>query len=234
LDFEERRLEFLTFLDERARQIPPIANIINQLEISQENLFEALSRERTEPAAHGIRLMGGNYAHPVTEAELISRLEILAEQLEIQRLLYENLESYRLRMGEYLLNYPTLMPITGGTVTSGFGWRRDPINGGNAFHEGVDIPAPSGTPILAAGGGTVIYSGWRGGYGNVVFLCHGGGITTRYAHNSQNNVEVGERVERGQAIAYVGSTGRSISTHLHYEVLIDGQHVDPMIFITER
>ncbi|MCL1862477.1 MAG: M23 family metallopeptidase, partial [Defluviitaleaceae bacterium] len=132
-----------------------------------------------------------------------------------------------------LSNYPTLMPIIGGRITSGFGSRRDPITGRTAFHEGVDIPAPSGTPIHAAGGGTVSYSGWRGGYGNVVFIDHGSGLQTRYAHNTRNLVTVGQRVERGDVIAYVGSTGRSLSPHLHYEVLRNGNQINPVPFITE-
>jgi murein DD-endopeptidase MepM/ murein hydrolase activator NlpD len=235
-EFEEERLEILEFLSERGQKIPPIADTLRRLEISQENLFYELheNRQATAAAPSRIGLMGVGLYAPVTEAELLARLEILAEELEIQRKLFENLESYRSRIDTYLRNFPTLMPIVGGRITSGFGFRRDPIHGGSAFHEGVDIPAPTGTAIHAAGGGTVTYSGWRGGYGNVVFIDHGGGLSTRYAHNTRNLVSVGDIVERGQVIAYVGSTGRSISPHLHYEVLRNGRHINPVPFITEE
>jgi murein DD-endopeptidase MepM/ murein hydrolase activator NlpD len=171
---------------------------------------------------------------PVSEEELLVRLAAVAAELEVQRVLFENIEEYKREIETYLLNFPTLMPIQGGQITSWFGFRRDPITGGRAFHEGVDIPAPMGTAIHAAGGGVVVYSAFRGGYGNVVFIDHGGGLQTRYAHNTQNLVYVGQRVERGDVIAYVGSTGRSISPHLHYEVLRNGSQIDPVPFIMEE
>ncbi|MCL2578034.1 MAG: M23 family metallopeptidase [Defluviitaleaceae bacterium] len=229
--FESERVQFLDFLNERARQIPPIENTVRQIIDSQDVLSYELFNGETKNTSITPMVLGA-YT-PATEAELHTRLEILANELEVQCMLFENLETYRSQIDMYLRNYPTLMPIEDGVVTSYFGSRRDPITGSQAFHEGVDIPAPSGASILAAGGGTVTYSGFRGGYGNVVFIDHGDGLQTRYAHNAQNLVAEGERVERGQIIAYVGSTGRTISTHLHYEVLRNGNLVDPMPFITE-
>lgn len=105
---------------------------------------------------------------------------------------------------------------------------------GGEHHGGVDIPAPTGTPIRAAGGGTIIYAGWRNGYGNTVKIDHGHGIVTLYAHNTRNNVHVGQRVERGDIIAYVGSTGRSTGPHLHYEVQINGVARNPVPFLLEH
>ncbi|MCL1844923.1 MAG: M23 family metallopeptidase, partial [Defluviitaleaceae bacterium] len=110
---------------------------------------------------------------------------------------------------------------------------RDPITGRTAFHEGIDIPAPTGTPIMAAGGGTVVFVGWRTGFGNVVEIEHGFGLMTRYAHNSRNAVTVGQRVERGDIVAYVGSTGRAISSHLHYEIILNDHPVNPQNYIWE-
>ncbi|MCL1842485.1 MAG: M23 family metallopeptidase [Defluviitaleaceae bacterium] len=231
----DARVEVLSTLETRAAKIPPIAAVISQLEASQEYLAEYLSLQIPEAViTPQIGLMGVGTYVPLSEAELSARLEVLIVELDIQRQLFENIDSYRRQIDNYLRNFPTLMPVDNGRITSWFGNRSDPINGSRAFHFGVDIPAPMGTPIRAAGGGTVIFEGWRSGFGNVVFIDHGGGLVTRYAHNTRNAVVEGQRVERGDIIAYVGSTGRSISPHLHYEVLQNGRQVNPVPFITEN
>ena len=112
-------------------------------------------------------------------------------------------------------------------VTSGFGARLDPFSGRERMHPGLDLAAPEGTPVLAAAGGTVRYSGRRGGYGNVVIVEHDDGTESRYAHCRELTVKAGERVGSGQAIATVGSTGRSTGAHLHFEVRRDGEAIDP-------
>ncbi|HST24145.1 MAG TPA: M23 family metallopeptidase [Blastocatellia bacterium] len=115
------------------------------------------------------------------------------------------------------------------TVIAGsrFGYRSDPFTGGARFHSGVDIKARSGDTVGASQPGIVVFAGWYYGYGNMVIVSHGSGITTRYAHLSSIAVEVGERVERGQIIARAGSTGRATSPHLHYEVRVDGSAINP-------
>lgn len=115
-----------------------------------------------------------------------------------------------------------------GPITSGFGWRIDPFIHRRALHTGVDIAVPWGTPVEAADGGTVLYVGWMTGYGNVVVLDHGNGVSTVYAHLSSYVVHAGEAVTRGQVIARVGSTGWSTGPHLHFEMRQDGQPVDPL------
>lgn len=112
-------------------------------------------------------------------------------------------------------------------VTSGFGTRRDPIHGGTRHHRGIDIGAAEGTTIRAAAPGTVVFSGTRGGYGNLVVVDHGDGTTTRYAHCRDLSVQVGATVSAGTPIATVGSTGRSTGAHLHFEVRKAGVAVDP-------
>jgi murein DD-endopeptidase MepM/ murein hydrolase activator NlpD len=118
-----------------------------------------------------------------------------------------------------------------GEITSGFGWRTHPILGYQRFHAGVDFGADYGTVIYAADSGTVIFAGWYGGYGNAVIIDHGGGITTLYGHSSELYVAEGQTVQRGQAIAAVGSTGLSTGPHLHFEVRENGEPVDPMAYL---
>jgi murein DD-endopeptidase MepM/ murein hydrolase activator NlpD len=114
-----------------------------------------------------------------------------------------------------------------GRVSSGFGLRIDPFTGERRGHAGIDIAAPSGSLVRAVAAGTVVQSGWAGGYGRLVAIDHGGGTVTRYGHNRVNLVGVGERVEAGQPIALVGDSGRATGAHLHFELLRGGRPVDP-------
>lgn len=127
---------------------------------------------------------------------------------------------------------PSGWPVTDGWVSSTFGTRVDPFTGESAHHGGIDIARRAGSPIKAVAGGVVTFSGRLPGYGLAVELDHGGGLTTRYAHNERNLVAVGDRIRRGQQIARVGSTGRSTGPHLHFEVRIDGDTVDPRPYLT--
>lgn len=112
-----------------------------------------------------------------------------------------------------------------GTLTSTFGWRW------GRMHEGIDIAAPGGTPIVAAATGTIIIAGWMGGYGNLVVIDHGGGLATAYGHQSSIAVGVGQVVAQGQVIGYMGSTGHSTGNHLHFEVRVNGAAVDPLGYL---
>jgi murein DD-endopeptidase MepM/ murein hydrolase activator NlpD len=128
---------------------------------------------------------------------------------------------------------PSDKPVrTNVAFTSGFGVRSDPFERGAAMHPGIDLAGQYGTPIYATADGTVLRAGWNsGGYGNLVELDHGRGITTRYGHMSAILVEAGQHVTRGEQIGRMGSTGRSTGNHLHYEVRIDGRPVNPIPFM---
>jgi murein DD-endopeptidase MepM/ murein hydrolase activator NlpD len=123
-----------------------------------------------------------------------------------------------------------IYPVNG-PITSPFGWRIHPILGYRKFHTGVDFGVGYGTPIRAADSGTVIYATWMGGYGNVIIVDHGDGLSTLYAHQSSLAVGTGARVTRGQTVGYVGSTGFSTGPHLHFEVRVNGNPVDPMGYL---
>ena len=125
---------------------------------------------------------------------------------------------------------PQVVPAAS-EVSSTFGYRRDPFNGGGAMHNGIDFKGAVGSPILAAGSGKVVHVGWKGGYGKTVEIEHGNGMITRYAHMSRFDVELGETVEAGEKIGGIGSTGRSTGPHLHFEVRIGGKAVNPRKFL---
>ena len=128
-------------------------------------------------------------------------------------------------------NIPSGRPVARLSLTSNFGVRSDPFNGGARMHKGVDIPGPVGTPIYATADGVVSRAGWASGYGNLVQISHGGGMETRYGHMSKLIVSPNSYVRRGQLIGLMGSTGRSTGSHLHYEVRVDGQAINPMPFV---
>ena len=129
------------------------------------------------------------------------------------------------------LMMPTQEPVSGGILGSSFGWRIDPVNGRSALHTGLDFPAELGTPILAAAGGVVVTEEYHPAYGKLVEIDHGNDLVSRYAHASKVLVKKGDLIKRGQAIAEVGSTGRSTGSHLHFEVLVQGVFQDPQKFL---
>ena len=126
---------------------------------------------------------------------------------------------------------PSVEPVKGSSFTSGYGVRSDPFRGRAAMHAGIDLAGPLGTPIYATADAIVGRAEWANGYGNLIELNHGRGIQTRYGHLSRSSVQPGQRVKRGDLIGYMGSTGRSTGSHLHYEVRIDGKAVNPVPFM---
>ena len=136
------------------------------------------------------------------------------------------------RLNRTLSLVPYRKPVIGEVeFTSGFGIRTDPFLGRPAMHTGLDFRAAMGDPVRATANGKVVSSGWAGGYGRMVEIDHGNGLSTRYGHLSEINVKVGDAIKIGQVIGAVGSTGRSTGPHLHYETRIDGEAVDPQKFL---
>jgi murein DD-endopeptidase MepM/ murein hydrolase activator NlpD len=128
---------------------------------------------------------------------------------------------------------PSLLPARG-WISSGFAYRTDPFTNKRAWHNGIDVSSPIGTPVYAPANGVIAFRGYQGGFGNLLEINHGNGITTRYAHLSKFNVSKGQRVKRGDLIAFVGTTGRSTAPHLHYEVYKDEKALNPMKYVFDE
>lgn len=131
---------------------------------------------------------------------------------------------------QMLSSTPSIAPVHG-VLTDGFGGRSDPFTGEKGLHTAVDISSAPGQPVRAPADGIVIKAEWANGYGNVVFISHGFGYSTRYGHLANFAVKAGQKVKRGDVIGEVGSTGRSTGPHLHYEVRLNDQPVNPLAYI---
>jgi murein DD-endopeptidase MepM/ murein hydrolase activator NlpD len=162
---------------------------------------------------------------------LVSALDGLGYRLEDRQEQLSVLEDFLLnrKLRDEVL--PEGRPVSAGYISSSFGNRTDPFTGRAAFHKGIDFAGRSGADVVAVASGVVIWSGDRYGYGEMVEVNHGNGFVTRYAHNNENLVVVGDTVKRGELIATIGATGRATGPNLHFEVLRNGQVVDPLTYI---
>lgn len=166
------------------------------------------------------------YEHAIDDlGRLRSELTALEEKSRVLERFYE--ENTLM-----LASTPSIWPVRG-YLSSSFGARKDPFTGDREMHYGLDISTPSGRPVVATADGIVLYAAPRGTYGNVVVIDHKFGRMTRYAHLSKFNVRAGKRVERGDVIGFVGSTGRSRAPHLHYEVWVDDRPTHPLNYVLE-
>jgi murein DD-endopeptidase MepM/ murein hydrolase activator NlpD len=212
-DIEQKQLNHLQTLaanaSERAQTI--------------EDILQNTGFKLPETADAGIdsdSAMGGPYLAPETSDKFessLASLDLALDQLE--------------RVKKFARKLPFANPAPGRQITSLFGNRVDPFFGRLAMHAGIDFREPPGSNVIATGAGVVIYAGTAGGYGNMVEIDHGNGISTRYGHLSKILVEKGDKVKEGDQIAFSGSTGRSTGPHLHYEVRRNSQAVDPLRFL---
>jgi len=184
---------------------------------------------RAQPAMGGPAddLKGGEQ----DPTELLQSLNGLSSRMEQQSARLTALQSVLIDKQLQTAVTPAGWPVKGGWMSSGFGPRSDPFTGHRALHLGVDIASPMGSPIFAMADGVVTWSGPRAGYGNMVEINHGQGLSTRYGHASAVTVKVGDVVSRGDVIAKVGSTGRSTGPHVHFEVLRANHQVDPIGYL---
>ena len=170
-------------------------------------------------------------AHPMTEPDLQAAILELTNAVDARDDSLSTIEAKILQQSVLKDMLPNSNPVNATYNSSSYGWRIDPFNGNKAFHEGLDFTANTGTPIRAAADGIVALAEVSGGYGNMVKIEHGAGLETRYGHASKLLVKAGERVVKGQIIAEVGSTGRSTGPHLHYEIRLNGEALDPRKYL---
>jgi len=170
-------------------------------------------------------------ARPMTESELQAEIEALMQAVDARDEYLSKVEAKVLQQSVLKDMLPNSSPVNAAYNSSSYGWRIDPFTGSKAFHEGLDFSADIGTPIRAAADGIVSLAEVSGGYGNLVKIDHGSGLETRYGHASKIFVKAGERVVKGQVIAEVGNTGRSTGPHLHYEIRLNGNALDPREYL---
>jgi murein DD-endopeptidase MepM/ murein hydrolase activator NlpD len=206
--------------NERQRhELDALSNRVEAVEDTSRKLAEKSGVVNEDPALPGT----GGPALPL-DADSLAALETKMNQLERNIKVYENV----LRERGYT---PSVWPVVG-NLESGFGVRRNPFGGGSyEFHSGQDIDAQTGDPVKAGATGQVTFVGWQNGYGQLIVVDHGGGLTSRYGHLSHIDVAQGQTIERGQFIGRVGSTGRSTGPHLHYEIRINDTPVDPLQYL---
>ncbi len=168
---------------------------------------------------------------PFSEAELQAEIAKLMEKVEFSTERLSSIEAKLLQQSVLKDTLPNSSPVVAAYNSSSYGWRIDPFKGVRAFHEGLDFMAAEGAPIYAAAGGIVTTARQSPDYGKIVMIDHGSGLETRYAHASKLLVRAGDRVEKGQKIAEVGSTGRSTGPHLHYEIRLAGNPLDPRKYL---
>lgn len=201
---------------------------VEDLTEQQSELTERITDDRRRRQRILSQLESTKQDHEALVAELEAESAALADQLRREQA--EAAEAAR-RAGHAVAGAPgrgELVWPTDGSASSGYGYRTHPIYGSRRMHTGIDIPGPTGQPIVAAASGVVIHAGWRGGYGLAVVIDHGGGLATLYAHTSSIAVTDGQWVEQGQTVAGIGSTGYSTGPHLHFEVRVGGEPRDPM------
>ncbi|MDR0757314.1 MAG: M23 family metallopeptidase [Tannerella sp.] len=219
-------------------QLDNAFEVLDDIQQRDEKLYRAIFQARTIPESVRKSGFGGTnryeYLTGMSNSELViettKKMDILKKQMYIQSNSLDELIELGKNLEERNRCIPAIQPVSNKDLkhtASGYGMRIDPIYHTRRFHTGMDFSAPVGTDIYATGDGTVVFSGWRQGYGNCIIIDHGFDFKTLYGHQIRNLVHVGQHVKRGEIIGYVGNTGRSTGPHLHYEVLIRDRHDNP-------
>jgi murein DD-endopeptidase MepM/ murein hydrolase activator NlpD len=225
---------------ELATQVVSLQGVIDEL-ASRANLDPASARAMQKlPAVIKDRAMGGEQAAARRSAMVAASLAtpedpfgVLRDALGRLELGLRNVRSDVERRQALAAATPSIWP-TVGWLSSGFGNRPDPFTGSRGLHPGLDISTDKGRPVVATADGVVESAEWNGNYGNLLVIDHGLGIKTRYGHLSGFAAKAGSRVRRGELIGYVGATGRTTGAHLHYEILANGQLINPIDFLSRR
>lgn len=227
---EARSEELWLELDSRDQELKKLWKLVGKKPAKAAPAGERKSLEGSRGAAPRSSLeVKRRYRHLMSQIQTgdkeLKTLSVAAKQYRERKL-----AEYRARLND---RTPSLWPCEG-YFSSPFGYRVHPVYGTGRLHAGCDISAPTGTIVRATAAGTVVTSGWLGGYGNTIEISHGGGLKTLYGHNSELLVSVGTSVAKGQPIAKVGSTGVSTGPHCHYEIHVGGEPIDPAPYLKEK
>jgi murein DD-endopeptidase MepM/ murein hydrolase activator NlpD len=242
----EREVQQLTIqYDLINREMGDIEGVLDDLQKTDDNLYRTIFEAEPIPATFREGGVGGvnryksleGYRNSNLVIETASRLDKIRKKVYLQSKSFDDLISLARNKEDMLRSVPAIIPISGKDLTrvaSGFGLRIHPIYKIIKFHSGMDFTAPAGTDVYASGNGivAVVQSSQRG-LGKNIVIDHGFGYSSIYAHLSNFNVRVGQKVQRGDVIGYVGNTGTSIANHLHYEIKLNGANVDPVNYYFE-
>jgi biotin carboxyl carrier protein len=223
-------------IDAFQARLPAIRNEITDWKTLHAKMWKAYAPEKgSKQAPTGIGGAAPDVGAPAAAVELhpAEELELLASGIAEEGPRLRELERMVSRTGKIVRTLPLRWPIRG-TVNSEYGMRRSPWNGMQEHHDGIDIGSPPGTPVKSPAPGTVVAASSHGDFGRHVTLDHGNGVRSLYGHLAAVDVKAGQRVEKGQVIGLVGSTGRSTGPHLHYQLLVEGRSVNPRGFLRER
>lgn len=210
---QSQKVAFTKINEQTLRDIRKIEGIIEKAGLDPTKLLRKLDPENYA--------VGGPF---VPDADSSASLEDEDAMLERHLAHWEDLH-------KIIRTLPMIAPLDHYRLASGFGRRRDPVNGKWARHEGIDLAARIRTPVYSAADGKVVFSGWNGRYGRMIEIDHGAGIRTRYGHLRRTDVKKGQKIKLGEKIGQLGTSGRSTGPHVHYEVIVDGKQVDPEKFI---
>lgn len=231
---ESRLVGILAELEVLREDINRIRQFDNQLKmlVGEKTLAEESSMGGIESDDFKVDML------PLHRQELASRkilgyIRELKKDSRLEEIIQQDLIVFMNESTQKLASIPSIIPAQG-FITSRFGYRTSPFTGSKQLHKGLDVAAPIGTKIIAPADGKVVFAQRDGAYGLCVEIDHGNGIITRYAHMSKFNVKRGDKIKRGELIGLVGNTGRSTGAHLHYEVIVNGVHTNPMAYIIEK
>lgn len=213
-------------------------NVMQQIQARDDNFYRVMMQ--MEPVKPTLRYAGqymnedNKELYKLSDKELLTKLHnninLLERQLYVQSGSFDELRATAMKQQDKINHIPAILPIhvADYSMSSGYGYRRDPVYGSTKFHEGLDFAAPTGTPVYATADGVVEVAERSGGYGNKIDISHGYNYITRYAHLSKIDVTVGQKIKRGDKIGEVGSTGKSTGSHLHYEVRFKDEAQNPV------
>lgn len=221
-------------MDALARRLGQLQARVIRLDALGERLVKMADLDKGEFDFDAVPAQGGPESpgeQSVSTPDFMQALQELSTQLEDRSRQLGVLESMLMTRNLQAEVMPAGRPIEHGWLSSYFGRRTDPFTGKMAYHEGMDFAGKLGSDVLAVASGVVTWAGKRSGYGNLVEINHGNGYATRYGHNKEILVKLGDTVKKGQVIAHMGSTGRSTGPHVHFEVLRNGKPVNPKRYV---